>query len=293
MHRDRRDGDAVLLEVVEQVTQVRGRPVRWQSQPVALTSDDGWGVEQEGRLGDEGPVGENQLDLLGTDLSLEVVSGAFADQLASVDHRDAVRQAVGLLEVLRGQEHRDLVRHQLGDGVPDRLPAAQVEARRGLVEEEHLRARHQAHGQVDPPPHAAGVVLHTPIAGTDEVEPLEQLIGAASRAGTAEAREPAHHPEVLLPGEQHVDRGVLAGQADGPAYVSRGSHDVVTGDRRAPGVGPGQGRENADGGRLARPVGTEEGEHRAALDAQVEAVEDHRRAVGLAEADSLEDRVLR
>ena len=51
-----------------------------------------------------------------------------------------VGQAVGLVEVLRGQQHRRALGHQPLDRRPHLQPAARVQAGRGLVEEEHGRA---------------------------------------------------------------------------------------------------------------------------------------------------------
>ena len=54
-------------------------------------------------------------------------------------------------------------------------------------------------------------VLANAVGGTDELEPLEQLVGTEARlrrVGLVE--EPADVDEVLAPGEALVDRGVLA-----------------------------------------------------------------------------------
>ena len=57
---------------------------------------------------------------------------------AVADDRDPVREAVGLLEVLGGEEDRRAVVRERLDGLPDREPAARVQARARLVEEDHL-----------------------------------------------------------------------------------------------------------------------------------------------------------
>ncbi|GAA3080612.1 hypothetical protein GCM10020000_78070 [Streptomyces olivoverticillatus] len=53
-----------------------------------------------------------------------------------------------------------------------------------------------------------------------DVEPLKQLLGAASPFTLAEAQQVGHEEQVLLGGEQVVERGELPGDAD------RGAHPV-------------------------------------------------------------------
>ena len=53
-------------------------------------------------------------------------------------------------------------------------PDLRVEPRRRLVEEEHARAVHEAHGDVEPPLHAARVGAGQPVGRIGEAEALEQ-----------------------------------------------------------------------------------------------------------------------
>ena len=108
--------------------------------------------------------------------ALSSCGGALRGDAAVVDDRDPVREAVGLLEVLGGeQDRRALVGERL-HGLPDREPAARVQARGRLVEEDHLGLGDQAHRQVEPAPHAAAVGGDAAVGGLGEVEALEQLV---------------------------------------------------------------------------------------------------------------------
>src|SRR5690606_11770483 len=82
-----------------------------------------------------------------------------------------------------------------------------------------------------------------------------------------------HQPEVLPAGQQLVHGGELAGDADRGAHRLRVGGDVVTGDADRPGVEADQRGQDVDGGGLAGPVGTEQGEDRARGDVEVDAVE--------------------
>ena len=62
--------------------------------------------ERLGHAGDVGSVLDVQLEHLAADAVLELVGRALGDHGADVDHRDAVGELVGLLQVLRGEQQR-------------------------------------------------------------------------------------------------------------------------------------------------------------------------------------------
>ncbi len=125
-----------------------------------------------------------------------------------------VGEAVGLVEVLRRQQHGRAVGDEPLDRVPQRQAAARVEASRRLVEEQHRRARDERCREVEPAAHAAGVRLDGALAGVGEVEAVEQLGRALLRRRTRLPVEAPDHRQVLRAGEVLVDRRVLAGEAD-------------------------------------------------------------------------------
>lgn len=90
-----------------------------------------------------------------------------------------------------------------------------------------------------------------------------------------QAFEVGHQLQVLLAGQQLVDRGELAGDADRRANRLGPGGDVVPGDGGRSAVGRHQGGQHVHGRRLAGPVRTEQGEDRSFADLQVDAVEDH------------------
>ena len=87
---------------------------------------------------------------------------------------------------------------ELADDVPHDPPAARIEARRRLVEEDDPRVADQGHREVEPPPHAARVGRDGLPGGLDEVEPLEQLGDPPAALGLAEVAQVGHQPQVLL-----------------------------------------------------------------------------------------------
>ena len=248
---------------------------------------------ERGARGRPVAVGQLDLDRVAAQLALERVRRAAGHDPPAVDDRELRRQPVGLLEVVRGQQDRHalLAREPL-DLRPHLGARLGVEPGGGLVEEQHLRAVEQAHGDVEPALHAAGVGLHLARGGVGEPEALERLGHPALQLGAGDPVELALDHEVLAAGGVGVDAVLLAHDADRMADAHRLGEDVETGHAGAARVGAGEGGEDADGGALAGAVGAQQAEHGARLDLEVEAVERaHVARVGLDEAVRL-DRVM-
>ena len=192
---------------------------------------------------------------------------------AVVDDRDAVGEPIGLVEVLRGQQHGGAVRDEALDRLPQADAAARVEAGRRLVEEQDRRVGDEGGREVEAAAHAAGVGLGHALGGVGELEALEQLAGARLAPPREHAVEAADHHEVLLAGEVLVDRGVLPGEPDLGAQRARVTDDVEAGDAGAARVRRQQGGEDADGRGLAGAVGAEDAQYGARRDLEVDAVE--------------------
>ena len=186
-------------------------------------------------------VGQLQPHLLGTDRRLQLVGRALGDDPAAVEHADEVGEAVGLLEVLGGEQDGHALGLELAHGRPDLLPAAGVEPGRGLVEEEQPRSLDHAHRQVEAALHPARVGPGPSPGSVDEVELVEQLGRPVPGSRCRELAQPRHHQQVLRTGEDVVDSGVLPGEADrAPDRIGLGD-EVVPGDQggAARRVGPG------------------------------------------------------
>ena len=222
-------------------------------------------------LGDRGyrvldpvPFRHGELDDVAADPALQLLGRARRDDQAVVDDHDLVRELVGLVQVLRGQQQRGPVGRQRPDDVPHPQPRPRVQAGGGLVEEQHLRPADQAGGQVQAPLHAAGVSLGRPVGRVAQAELLEQLGGPAPGLGPAQVIQPPDDLQVLLAGELLLDGGRLAGQPDRPADRGRVAHHVIALDQRPPSVGKQQRGQDPHRRGLPRPVRTEHAEHRPA-----------------------------
>src|SRR5918999_1346541 len=95
------------------------------------------------------------------------------------DDPDPVSQHIGLLEVLRRQEHGDaLIAREPADLRPERAAALRVEAGRRLVEEENLRTVHQRESEVEAALHPTRVAAYLPVRSLLEPDALQELLPA-------------------------------------------------------------------------------------------------------------------
>ena len=167
-----------------------------------------------------------RLEHIAAQLVLELGGGALCDDHAGVHHDDPVREVLRLLHVLGRQQHRRAAGDEILDEAPHVVAGAGIQARGRLVQEQDPRAADQAGPDVKAAAHPARVGLDELLGGVGERETLEHLLGATAALGLAQLVEEPHELEVLAAGEQLVDRGELAGEADQRAQP-RGVRDHV------------------------------------------------------------------
>ena len=167
-------------------------------------------------------------------------------------------EMVGLVEVLRGEQHVGAVGDQRADRVPQLDAAARIETGGRLVEQQQPGPADEAGAEVEAAAHAAGVRAHRPVGGVGEAQLLEH--GGASRrgAGARVAEQPGDHLDVLPPGHGGLDRGVLAGEATRRRTAAGWRATSMPATWSVPGVGPEQGGDKAHERRLAGAVGSEQ-----------------------------------
>ena len=195
------------------------------------------------------------------------------DLAALAQDDDVVGQALRLIKVLRREQDGNALAPQLLDHLPQ-LPARQrVEARRGLIEEQQLRFDDQRGRDVEPPPHAPGVLGRALVARIREPEPVQQLIRALGGSGPPEAVEAREEDEVLLAGQLPVNGGELTGQGDVPAHLSGLGHDIRTAHGDRPRGGLHQCGGDIHQRRLAGAIGSQQRDHLSGADVEAEALE--------------------
>ena len=216
-------------------------------------------------------AGDPELEDLRAELREQRRRRVERDDPTGVDDRDAVAEALGLVEVVRGDEHRHLGSPpQPGDSVEELGADQRVEPDRRLVEEEHPRARHERAGDLEPPPFAAAVRADGPVDELGEVERRGELVDPRLRLALVDAPQAGVDLEVPPSGERAVDDGFLEHDAARAPRRKRVLRDVETGDLGRPARRRDGRRQHADRRGLARAVRPEQSEDLARLDVEVD-----------------------
>src|SRR5690606_16142447 len=117
------------------------------------------------------------LDDLVADGALELARRALGDDASVPQDGDPVGELVGLLEVLRGEQHGGAALAQRADDVPQLAAARRVQAGGRLVEEDDRDGDDEAQRDVEPSAHPAGEGADPTARGGGEAEALDELTG--------------------------------------------------------------------------------------------------------------------
>ena len=141
-----------------------------------------------------------------------------------VEHVHGVRESVGLLQVLRGEQHRGACRLELGQDRPELLAAGRVEPGRRLVQHQQVGPVHQAGGEVEAAAHAAGVSAHHPVDGVGQAERSASSAARVLRGPAAKAGQAADEDQVVPAAQRVVEPRVLPGEPDARPDLGRLLH---------------------------------------------------------------------
>jgi hypothetical protein len=199
------------------------------------------------------------------------VRGAKRDDLPVVDDRYPIAELVGLVEVVRGEEHRGSTEvSQRPEQRPQVGSVLRVEAGGWLVKEQHQRLMHHAERDLEPPALTAGVGTHRAVGEFGQLEYLGEFGAPLAGSGRAQPVQPPREQQVLPSGSRRVRPAELSDISDPPPHQRRVPPDVRPGDERGARVGGQQRGEDAHGRGLAGTVGAEQPEDLALGDGQVD-----------------------
>ena len=212
---------------------------------------------------DGGPMGVGELDDGVTQSALELTGGTFGHHRSSINDHYAVGEAVRLLQILRGEQHRGAVGHQFLDHRPQPGTTGGIKTRGGLIQEQYGRLGHQRRRQIETATHAPGIGSSGTVAGIAEVESFQEFRGPGSGGRHSQMVESTHQRDVFMSGEVLIHGCVLTGQANAGAHRLGGFGHVVTVDHGPPRVWLDDGGEDAHGSGFACAVGAEQAQHSA------------------------------
>ena len=207
-----------------------------------------------------------------------------------VDDGDALRQVVGLFEVVcRQQDGQPVLARKLRDLAPHVRARLRIKPGCRLVEEENLRLMDQAHRHVELALHATRERACDALVRFGEIEALQQPGDAPPQLATGEAIQLPLQPQVLGRRRLEVHRRLLPDDADQAAHTVWLAHDIAPHDAGASGVGPRKRGQNLDNGGFASAVRPQQREDRARFDTEADALERlHITGIGLDESRSFD-----
>jgi hypothetical protein len=185
-----------------------------------------------------------------------------------VDDDDVVGQRLGLLHEVRGQQHRDAVGAQRAHELPHQAPALRVEARGGLVEEHELGPPDHRARQREALLLADREALEGRAGAGREAQGLDEPVGVEGVRGTGRDQ-----PEHLAHPDPGVGAAALRHDAEAGAQRVGRAGGVDAEHPHLARVAAAQPLAHLDGRGLAGAVGSEEREHPARGEVEVEPVD--------------------
>ena len=180
--------------------------------------------------------------------------------LPLVDDRDPVAEPVGLVHIVRAQQHRHAASAQRLDVVPDRPADRNIETERGFVEKEDLGLVNETAREVQFLLHAPGIVPRRLVGHRLEADERQKLIDPPRAALPGNMVEVREERKLLPRGEVAVHGDLLRDVADSAAHLRRVLDHIRSGHLRLARVRPRLGHEDAYGRRLAGAVWAQQSE---------------------------------
>src|SRR5262249_30379169 len=206
-----------------------GTELRGRARQAAIELGDLEGARLDGRRDD---AGEHRLRTghtrwlavepypIAPDGRAQRLGGRIGDQAPGVDERHPVA-VLDLFEEVRGHEDRTPARRFLLDELPEELSARDVDAGRGLVEEEQLRLVERGEREARTLADAGRQVLGTLGGGGAERESVAERAPAPLELRAREAEEAGVELDVLPQGETLIEAHALSHVADAVAHAAR------------------------------------------------------------------------
>ena len=203
----------------------------------------------------------------------------------AVDDGDVAAQALGFLQIVRGENDGGAAIVDLAQELPHRAADLDVDPGGGLIENQQPRLVHQRARDHQAALHAAGQAARDAPAPLPQLQLLEVLLGALARYRARDAVEARLVDHDRVRGLEHVEVQFLRHDADAGLGRLQLVVDVVAEDARLAGGLVDERGDDPDERGLAGAVGSEQREEVAPLDLEVDALERlHAVSVGLGQS---------
>src|SRR2546427_1312531 len=242
------------------------------------------------RSGADASGSPSQIEPADTGVVAYLVSGAFVAVLSQLQHVGVIRDLQGLGRILLDHEDRLAEPSEALDDAEDLLEDERGQAERRLVEQDQPRLEEKRSRHLEQLLLTTGEVAGPPAARlAQDGKRLVELLDLSVELGRARPRVSAEQ-EVLLHRHERKDVPPLRDVRHAAAQeLGRGPIRDVLAAEEHPALTGGQKTEyRLEYGRLPRPVGADDRDHLAGLDAERHALEDLELAVSGVEVAHLE-----
>ncbi len=208
---------------------------------------------------------------------LHLGGGAERGEAPGVNQRDAVA-ALRFVEVVGRDEDRHALLRERVDETPELAARQRIDAARRLIEEENRRFVQDRAAERQALPPAARQIARQRVLPSGETGHLEHEAPARGQPLGTQSVDAAKELDVLVDGQQLVEREALRHVADSPLHAFGIGRHVDAADRGGARRRPQEAAQHPDGGGLAGAVAAQEAEDLAATDVERQPVDGEERA---------------
>ena len=222
-------------------------------------------------------------------LAAELGDGAHEHDVAVIEQRDAVADALDPLEQMRRQQDAHPAVLEIANDREQFDGRLRIETGGRLIEDRDLRLLHEDFGKCEPLPHAARECLHAVVGNVGKPDVSKRrgdLLLALLSFEPDQARDIA---QVVGRGEIVVEADLIGHIADATFHDQRLTRRIVPEHDRLPIRNVGQAEQHQDGRRLAGAVRAEQSENLALRDGERDSVHHGDAVIALGELMGLDE----
>jgi len=214
---------------------------------------------------------------------------AHQGDLALVEQRHAVANALHPVEQVRRQQHRNARLLQPPDHLQELEGGVRVEARGRLVENGDLGLLHDNLGDAQSLAHAAREGGDAHVGHVRKVDGLERRHDPPAALAARDGQQARGVDEVLARRHVVVEADRVGQVADAALDLERLADRVEAQHRDRAAARLGETEHHQDRRRLARPIGAEQAEYLAAPDVEIDGVDRSGRTIELQQSAGFDD----
>ncbi len=235
--------------------------------------------------------GKAELENLAADVALDELAGrALGDDPRLVHDNEPIAELLGFVHVVGRQDEGHPLLLEPIELVPEEVAGLRVEAGRRLVEEEEIGLVHEGSGDRQASLHPARERLHLGVGPIEELDEVEEGVGATPGLGPGKVEVAAVDDEVLPDGQLHVEGVLLWHDPEAGPDPRAVDGRIEAEDTKGAGGDRGDAADHPHRRGLPGPVRAEEAEGLPAADVEVDRVDSGESTEALRQPPGVDER---